>query len=1025
MTKIDVKKVLLIGSGPIVIGQAAEFDYSGSQACKAIKEEGIQVVLVNSNPATIQTDLETADVVYLEPLTAKTIEKIIDREKPDGFIATMSGQTGLNLAIELKGVLEKHGVKVLGTSVETIQLAEDREAFRDLMVEIGEPVPQSERVKNIGELKAAIERISLPVILRPDFCLGGKGTMMVRKPTEVEEKAKTCFAASGSGELLVEKSVEGLSELEYEVIRDSKGNCITVCNMENLDAMGVHTGESVVVAPSQTLSDVDYQRLRTAAIKIIRALQVQGACNVQFALNQETGDYWVIEVNPRTSRSSALASKATGYPIARVATKIALGYALPEIENKITGKSACFEPALDYVVVKIPRWPFDKLRLKDDIGTSMKSTGETMAIGRTFQEALGKAFRSLEVRFPNTLDDDASRPSSLRVLKLREFLKSKTVSDVGKASKINEWFLEKINLRTAVEDELRKNGLSKELLLKAKKEGFTDSWISQITGFSVENIRLQREKEGIKPIFKMVDTCAAEFEALTPYYYSTYESENEAVATSGKKKIIILGSGPIRIGQGIEFDYCTVHAVRALKEVGFEAIIINNNPETVSTDFDISSRLYFEPLHLEDVLAIIKNEGDIEGVMVQFGGQTAINLALPLHALGINVLGTAVSAIDATEDRKKFKKLTRSLGIPIVESGLAYSKEEAVEISRYIGYPLLIRPSYVLGGRAMEIVRSESEMLGRVDEAIAVCDGHPLLLDHFLEDGVEIDVDAVGDGERVMIAGIMEQLDEAGVHSGDSSCVLPVQSVSQKALEKIRDYTVKLGLALKIRGLFNIQMAVKGDSVFVLEVNPRASRTVPFVSKATGIPIAKLAAKIQAGAATLEGMPAELIAKKIAVKVPVFPFNRFPDLDPVVSPEMKSTGETMGFGDSFEQAFCKAMLAAGHSFGSLAFVGNCGKWRKTIESGLKNAGVEIISDELVAFEKIASKELSFAISIPNGHDESKLRKACIAHGVSCFTSAFAALNISRCLKTLNSDLPVVSLNEVCSLNQPVQNIVGG
>lgn len=977
----------------------------------ALREEGIRVVLVNSNPATIQTDLETADVVYLEPLTAETIKKIIEREKPDGIIATMSGQTGLNLAVELRDFLKEKGVEVLGTSIETIELAEDREKFRDILLEIGEPVPPSERVKSLDELKKAVGKIGLPVILRPDFCLGGMGTTIVGKQGELDEKGRECFAASGSGELLVEKSVAGLCEMEYEVIRDSSDNCITICSMENLDPMGVHTGESVVVAPAQTLSDDDHQKLRSAAIKVVRALGVVGACNIQFALDQNTGEYFVIEVNPRTSRSSALASKATGYPIARIATKLALGYSLPERTNKITGKSAMFEPALDYVVLKVPRWPFDKLGAENAIGTSMRSTGETMAIGRTFEEAFNKAYRSVERKFPKKLVplEELAKPSESRVYDLIEALKVHSVDEVHGVTKVNKWFLEKIRNIALTEEALEKD-FNEDTLALAKKQGFSDVFISSRSGRAVDVIRFLREKNGLNASFKMVDTCAGEFEALTPYYYSTFDPQNEAGGKNARRKIIILGSGPIRIGQGIEFDYCTVHAVQALKEEGFEAIIVNNNPETVSTDFDVSSRLYFEPLTLEDVLNVVRQESPIEGVAVQFGGQTSINLALPLHENKISILGTSVEGIDVAEDRKKFKKLMKELKIPIVESGLAFNEQEAFEIASDVGYPLLIRPSYVLGGRAMHLVRGESELREKITEAIEVSEGHPLLIDHFIEDATELDVDLVGDGTRVFIAGVMEQLDEAGIHSGDSACVIPTISVSKKAKAKAIEYSRKIALAMQIKGLCNIQIMVKGDEAFVLEVNPRASRTIPFVSKATGMPIAKIAAKIQAGAMTLEGFPEIAESKYYCAKMPVFPFNRFPDVDPVVGAEMKSTGETMGIADNFPEAFGKALLAAGMKFGKSVFIGDCGKWKKLLVHKYSDAGLKVYTNAQDWRGLMEKGEVSFVVSFNNAK-EAELRKAAVSRRIPLVMGAFQAVKIAENVNKFR-DFGVISLNEV-------------
>ncbi len=1014
-----------------------KFDYSGTQACRAIREEGIKVVLVNSNPATIQTDLDTADVVYIEPLVPRVVERIIEKEKPDGVIATMAGQTGLNLAVELREVLAKHRVRVLGPSIETVEMAEDREKFRDEMLRIGEPIPASQRAHSVEEALEIARELRYPLIVRPDYCLGGTGSGIADNEYELREVVERGIAASATKSVLVEQSVAGLAEIEYEVIRDGQDNCITICSMENVDPMGVHTGESIVVAPCQTLSDDDHQMLRAAAIKIIRALGVRGACNIQFALNQQTGEYYVIEVNPRASRSSALASKATGYPIARVATKIALGYSLPEIENEVTGKTACFEPALDYVVLKIPRWPFDKLRLHEKLGTGMKSTGETMAIGRTFEEALQKAVRSLELR--SGYEQQASalhslEPSELRLFKLKELLAhGKTVAELARDTRINPWFLEKLRNIAVMEKKLaRKTDLTREDFVEAKRMGFSDVQLASLTGRSLEAVRATRRKLGVKPVYKMVDTCAGEYPALTPYFYSSYESEDESSELRQKyekrkaKKIIILGSGPIRMGQGIEFDYCTVHAVEALRGLGYETVVVNNNPETVSTDFDVSDKLYFEPLTLEDVLAVVETEQEIcrrentalEGVIVQFGGQTAINLALPLHENGVRILGTSVHSIDVTEDRKKFQKLARTIGIPLVESGVAYSRDEAMAIAEYVGYPVLIRPSYVLGGRAMEVVANEEELRERIDEALQVSQGHPIAIDHFIQDGIEIDVDVVGDGRNYCIAGVMEQVEEAGIHSGDSACSLPSRRLSVKALERIREYAIKLCSALKICGVANIQMACKGDDVTVLEVNPRASRTVPFVSKATGVYVAKIAAVAQAaGESILEmRLGEELKPLMPAVKAPVFPFNRFPALDPRLGAEMRSTGETMGVGRSFEEAYLKSLLAAGMQPGSNVVIADCGKWAKAIADKFRQAGVEVSAcsnDEATA--RIAAGKAGLLVSGVGERNGRQARLEAVHKGVPCITSAFAAIALAESIAKVGRGkelMPVISLNEL-------------
>ncbi|MBI5036730.1 ATP-grasp domain-containing protein [Candidatus Micrarchaeota archaeon] len=931
-----------------------------------MKEEGITTVLVNSNPATIQTDLDTADRVYIEPLEAGVVKDIIGREKPDGIIATMSGQTGLNLAVALKEFLAEKKVRVLGTSIETIQLAEDREKFRDLLLRIGEPAPPSERVRNIGELKKAAKKIGLPVLLRPDYRMGGEGTVFVEKEEELEEQGRYCLRLSGSGMVLVEKSVLGTAEIEYEVIRDSNDNCITVCSMENIDPVGVHTGESIVVAPVQTLSDVDHQRLRSASIKIVRALGVEGACNVQFSLDQDTGAYWVIEVNPRASRSSALASKATGYPIARIATKIAVGYDLAGIENRLTGKSAAFEPALDYVVLKIPRWPFDKFGLNECIGTSMKSTGETMSIGKTFEEAVCKAVRSLEIKRSGVLANPSFLPTEKRLFHVIDSLRSMSVEEVYAATKINRWFLNKL-----------KN-------LSATRTGLVD--------FAVLVDK--------KPVFNIVDTCAGEFEAKTPYYYSTVFAELNESRPSKKRKVVILGGGPIRIGQGIEFDYCTVKAIQALRENGYETIVVNNNPETVSTDFDVSDKLYFEPLTTKDVMNIIENEGteNVEGVLVQFGGQTALNLARSLHALGVRVLGTSVDALERAGERKQFKELMDLLGIPTVKSDVARTQQEALRVAKSLKFPLLLRPSHVLGGRAMFVVHDMKDLEHRIEESLSISEGSHVILDEFLEGATEIDVDCLGDGKRCFVAGIMEQIDEAGIHSGDSYCILPAQNLSPEVLRTILDYSEKIVTSLNIKGFCNIQMAVKDGKVIVIEVNPRASRTIPYVSKAIGVPLAKLAALIQVDAFDLKGMK-EPSLKYCAVKAPVFPFHRFPSFDPVLNAEMKSTGETMAFGKTPEEAYWKAAKAAGQDFSGPVLVGDCGGHTRKIREAFEKAGAELAEN----LEKAA-----FVVSTAPG--EAILRKQAVAEGKTCVTSIFGALMIAKCIGAKPS-FEIVALND--------------
>ncbi|MEM2634445.1 MAG: carbamoyl-phosphate synthase large subunit [Nitrososphaerales archaeon] len=927
----DIKSVLVIGSGPIIIGQAAEFDYSGSQACRSLKEEGVKVILVNSNPATIQTDTDVADVVYIEPLTPEIIAEIIRKERPDGLLPTMGGQTGLNLAVKLKemGVLDEYGVKVIGTSVESIMYAEDRKLFNEFLKSIGEPIPKSIEVGSVNEALDAVNYIGrYPILCRPSYCLGGTGSGVAWNEDELIKIVKKGLELSMNNKVALDECVLGWKEIEYEVMRDSYDNCITVCNMENIDPMGIHTGESIVVAPAQTLTDEEHQALRAAAIKIIRALKIEGACNIQFAVKPDNFEYLVIEVNPRASRSSALASKATGYPIARVAAKIALGLSLDEIRNRVTGETfAFFEPTLDYVVIKIPRWPFDKFVEADQtIGTQMKSTGEVMAIGRTFEEALQKAIRSLEIGMPHlSVDFDASKeeiyrmlkyPTDKRIFYIYKALKMGwTPEEINKITSIDLWFLNKILNIVKMEEKLRKAKSKDELsylIKEAKKLGFSDLQIAHITGMREEDVRNLRKSLNIKASFKMVDTCAAEFEAKTPYYYSTYNGEDEIIV-SKRKKVVIIGSGPIRIGQGIEFDYCCVHASIALREEGIESIIINNNPETVSTDFDMSDKLYFEPLTFEDVMNVIEKEKP-DGVILQFGGQTPINLALQLKRAGVNILGTSAEDIDKTEDREKFNKLLNSLDIPQPKGAAVTSKEDAIKVAKELGYPILIRPSYVLSGRAMALINDEDELRRYIDEAIKVSGEHPLLIDKFLQNAIEVDVDAVADGNDVFIGGILEHIEMAGVHSGDAAMVIPSKTLSPKALSLIKDYTRRLAKELRIIGLMNIQYAVKDDDVYVLEVNPRASRTIPFVSKAIGIPLAKVATKIMLGH-TLKSMNLEneVMINYTAVKESVFPFAKLPGVDPILGPEMKSTGEVMGIDEDFGRAYYKSQLAANNN----------------------------------------------------------------------------------------------------------------
>jgi len=912
----DIKKVILIGSGPIQIGQAAEFDFSGSQACRALREEGIEVVLVNSNPATIQTDPDMADVIYVEPLRADVIAKIIEKEKPDGILSGMGGQTALNMTAELAEMGALEGVEILGTPLEAIYRGEDREQFRDLMNEIGEPVPKSMILESMNQLDEALETVGLPAIIRPAYTLGGAGGGIANSSEELRRIVELGLQKSRIHQVLIEESVIGWKEIEFEVMRDAADTCIIICGMENVDAMGVHTGESVVVAPILTLRDDEFQMLRTASIKIIRALDVQGGCNVQLAYKD--GDYRVIEVNPRVSRSSALASKATGYPIARVASKIAIGLRLDEITNTVTGcTAASFEPAIDYVVVKVPRWPFDKFKGADrTLTTAMKSTGEVMAIGRTLEEAFMKSLRSLDTDINVHTDHSEIRmllknPTDERFGCLFDaFRQGFSVEEVSELTMIDAFFLQKIANIIEIETILKSKNPSDAEIITAIDYGFTPEEISEISGLEKSLIK---EKAG-DPVYKMVDTCAAEFPAKTPYYYSTRGLECE-IEKNGKDKVLILGSGPIRIGQGIEFDYCTVHAVMALREEGTEVHIVNNNPETVSTDFDTSDRLFFEPMKLGDIMNILRKD-DYSGVMVQFGGQNSVNLAMPIEkaiqeeGLKTRILGTTPAAMDMAEDRDRFSQLLDDLKIPSPANDSAYSEEEAFEIAKRIGYPLLVRPSYVLGGRAMELVHDDIELQNYIKEAVRVSKKHPVLLDSFLQNAIEIDVDAVCDGKDVLIGGIMEHIEEAGVHSGDSACVIPPQSLSDEVIETVRDYTRKLALGIGVCGLINIQYAVKDGVVYVLEANPRASRTVPFVSKATGIPLAKIAAKAMAGISIAKTEFEEKKINHVAVKEVLLPFNKLPGVDAVLGPEMKSTGEVMGIDYDFGRAYYKACIAA-------------------------------------------------------------------------------------------------------------------
>ncbi|AOZ91650.1 carbamoyl-phosphate synthase large subunit [Paenibacillus crassostreae] len=933
----ELKKILVIGSGPIVIGQAAEFDYAGTQACQALKEEGIEVILINSNPATIMTDTNMADKVYIEPITLEFVTQIIRQERPDGLLPTLGGQTGLNMAVELAraGVLEQENVKLLGTQLESIEKAEDRDLFRDLMNELEQPVPESSIVTTLEEALEFATEIGYPLIVRPAYTLGGTGGGICATEEELRETVVSGIRYSPIGQCLIEKSIAGLKEVEYEVMRDANDNCIVVCNMENFDPVGVHTGDSIVVAPSQTLSDREYQMLRSASLKIIRALNIEGGCNVQFALDPHSFQYYVIEVNPRVSRSSALASKATGYPIAKMAAKIAMGYTLDEIINPVTGQTyACFEPALDYIVSKIPRWPFDKfVHANRKLGTQMKATGEIMAIGRTFEESIHKAVRSLEIgvhRFnlegtelltEDVLNERLEKPDDERIFLIAEaFRRGYTLQQIQDLTQVDWWFLDKlegiIKFETRIQEE---ETLTYETLYQAKRLGFTDKSIAEIRKQNTSTkhhtseveVRDFRLNHNLRPVYKMVDTCAAEFEASTPYYYSTYETENEVIQSS-KEKILVLGSGPIRIGQGIEFDYSTVHAVWAIQKAGYEAVIINNNPETVSTDFNTSDRLYFEPLFFEDVMNVIEQEKPV-GVIVQFGGQTAINLAAPLSAAGVNILGTSLASIDEAEDRKKFEALLTRLDVAQPNGKTVISVDEAVATADKIGYPVLVRPSYVLGGRAMEIVYSDEELLNYMEYAVKINPEHPVLIDRYML-GKEVEVDAICDGETVLIPGIMEHIERAGVHSGDSIAVYPPQHLEEHLKEKIVNITIKVAKELKTIGLVNIQFVIYKDEVYVIEVNPRSSRTVPFLSKVTTIPMANLAMQAILGKKLKdlgyqEGLWPE--SKYVSVKVPVFSFAKLRRVDTTLGPEMKSTGEVMGRDLQYAKALYKGLIGAG------------------------------------------------------------------------------------------------------------------
>lgn len=1048
----DIKKVLIIGSGPIQIGQAAEFDYSGSQACKSLREEGIETVLVNSNPATIQTDMDMADTVYTEPLTPEIVSEIIKKENVDAILPTMGGQTGLNIATGLGDLGLLDGIKVLGSDIQTIKDVEDRDLFGHFMDKLNEPIPKCHAVESVEEAIEAVKDIGYPVIVRPAFTLGGTGGGVAYNEEELIEIATHGLDMSFINQVLIDESVLGWKEFEYEVMRDKEDTCIIVCNMENIDPMGIHTGESVVVAPAQNLNDRDSQALRDASIKIIRALGIQGGCNIQFAVNPETGEYKVIEVNPRVSRSSALASKATGYPIAKISSKIALGMTLDEIKNDITKETpASFEPAIDYVVVKIPRWPFDKFRgINREIGVQMKATGEVMAIGRTFEEAIQKAIRSLDMghdgfEYVEYTEDDLANPTDERLFQLYSAIKDGMDLDkIQKLTNIDKFFLYKIRNIVNFENEVTEEKLNDaDFLRKAKQMGCSNKRLAALSNQAEEYIRNLLNRFNIKQSYKMVDTCAAEFEAKTPYYYSTYDSGNE-LKSSNKKKIVILGAGPIRIGQGIEFDYCCVHSSLALKDEGIETILINNNPETVSTDYDISDKLFFEPITFEDVMGIIDQEKP-DGVIVQFGGQTSINLAVPLANAGVKILGTPYESIDGVEDRELFAKLLNKLHIHQAPYGTANSFEEAREIAERITFPVLVRPSYVIGGRAMEIVYDNNELEKYMKEAVKVSPEHPILVDKFLEDAIELDVDVLCDGEEVFIAGIMEHIEEAGVHSGDSACVIPPQTIPEHILNTIREYSTKLALELDVKGLMNIQYAVKLDEemVYIIEANPRASRTVPFVSKAIGVPLAKVATWIMTGAKLKDfNLTKEIKIDHVAVKESVFPFLKLPESDTVLGPEMKSTGESIGVDENFGMAFYKSQLAAGMDLpkeGKI-FISVKEQDKKKIRpiaekaanlgfelaatSGTADAakGVDIEKIKKVSQgspnirDAILNKEIDLIINTSEGKQSAQdgyiIRRLAIELGIPYVTTlsgARAALNAIEAVQ--NNEITVKSLNE--------------
>jgi carbamoyl-phosphate synthase large subunit len=1068
--RTDIHKILIIGSGPIVIGQACEFDYSGTQACKALRQEGYKVVLVNSNPATIMTDPETADVTYIEPLTVEAVSAIIRKERPDALLPTVGGQTALNLAIALddSGVLEECGVEMIGAKRQAIRIAEDRMLFKKAMDEAGLQMPRGGFAKSWTEAQEIVAQTAYPAIIRPSFTLGGTGGGTAYNPEEFEEIVRAGLAASPMHEVLVEESILGWKEFELEVMRDLADNVVIICSIENFDPMGVHTGDSITVAPAQTLTDREYQRMRDMAIVIIRKVGVEtGGSNIQFAVNPENGDIRIIEMNPRVSRSSALASKATGFPIAKIAAKLAVGYRLDEIPNDITQKTpASFEPTIDYVVAKIPKWDFEKFREAEDVlGTQMKSVGEVMAIGRTFKEALFKGLRSLEAVKPlrlegisaDELQRKLARPNSQRFSYITYALQHDwPIAEIYRLSRVDPWFLEQLQdvmeIQKGIEGR-RLEDISPELLRSFKEVALSDRRLAYLTDKSEDEVREYRKSLSVVPVYKRVDTCGAEFESFTPYLYSTYESECEAAPTA-RRKIMILGSGPNRIGQGIEFDYCCCHASFALRDAGFETIMVNCNPETVSTDYDTSDRLYFEPLTFEDVMNIVDVEKP-EGVIVQFGGQTPLNLAMRLHQAGVPIIGTAADSIDLAEDRKRFGALLTDLGIPQPENGMAATGDEAKQVAQQIGYPVLVRPSYVLGGRAMAIVYDEESLDDYVRTAVGFTPDRPVLIDKFLERAAEFDVDALADENTCVIAAIQEHIEEAGIHSGDSSCVLPPIRIDPEHIETMRHYTRLLATALNVRGLMNIQFAIKDHRVYVLEVNPRASRTVPFVSKATGVPIARIAALVMAGQALADfDLPENLTVSRFFIKSPVFPFAKFPGVDPILSPEMHSTGEVMGVGETFGEAYGKAMTGAGLSlpqagrafisvndadkgqavilarklarlgFELVATLGTADRLR---EVGLKVESVFKVNEGRPNIvDHIKRGEIALVINTPLGRashfDEQAIRRAALQYNVPCVTTMTGAQAIVEAIGARETGGPfkVRSLQELHAVSATVR-----